>query len=108
MISRLFMPMIGLFALASCEHTAKSTSTRQPQESAETPTQMQVARCWAIDPRWPGLKDMEVEIKAEFDPDGSVRSVSVMPDKSKLADPTISCLWKVRSELSSNAVSTSS
>jgi hypothetical protein len=30
---------------------------------------------------------MEVGIRAELDPDGSVRSASIIPDKNKLADP---------------------
>ena len=87
MISRLFVPMIGLLALAACEHTASSTSTGRPQESAEAPLQHQVSSCWTFDPGWPGLKDMEVGIRAELNPDGSVQSASIIPDKNKLADP---------------------
>jgi hypothetical protein len=87
MIFRLLLLMTGLLALASCEHAAQPTSTGGPQQGSERSIEMQVAHCWAIDPRWPGVKDMEVAIRAELDPDGAVRSVLAMPDQSKLSDP---------------------
>ncbi len=87
MISRLIVPMIVLLALASCEQTPQAASKSGPQEVAEESIRRQVASCWVVDLGLPGLENMEVAIKAELDPDGSVKSASTVIEKDKLTDP---------------------
>ena len=86
MISRLLMPMVVLLALASCEQTPRAASKPGPQEVTEESIRRQVASCWLVDLGLPGLEDMEVAIKAELDPDGSVKSASTVIGTDKLTD----------------------
>lgn len=88
--------LAGVALLATCGacdggFNASIANGQQPEDWMEE-LRHQVSNCWSIDPRIPGLADMEVEIGVDVNSDASVASVEYTESsRAKITNPDY---WK--------------
>ena len=63
---------------AESKGPTKRTASVFEQNAMMRAIQDQMRRCWRIDPGAQGAEDMVVEIRVQFNPDGSVKDVEIL------------------------------
>ena len=82
-MNRLFALVI-LFALASCEQPPKPDATAQSGDDLPSSLRRQVESHWEYNPGLPGIDKSTVTIALEMNPDGSVKSASIIDDLPRM------------------------